>query len=92
MLQPLLENAFRHGVEARAGAHTITVRAQTDASHLHLCIHNDGRLSGDARDGIGLTNCRRRLRAHYGEDTRLTLEEDPAGGVISRVSLPRMAA
>lgn len=35
MLQPLLENAFRHGVEARAGAHTITVRTQTDASHLH---------------------------------------------------------
>jgi LytS/YehU family sensor histidine kinase len=92
MLQPLLENAFRHGVESHAGVHVITISAHADAQHVHLSIHNDGKLAAGAREGIGLTNCRRRLRSHYGDAARLTLESDPAGGVVSRLSLPRMAA
>lgn len=91
MLQPLLENAFRHGVEACAGAQTITVRAQVGESGLALSIHNDGKLAANVREGIGLTNCRRRLRAHYGGRATLMLESDPSG-VTSRVLLPLVIA
>jgi LytS/YehU family sensor histidine kinase len=90
MLQPLLENAFRHGVEACAGSQTITVRAQVEGSALALSVHNDGKLTDNAREGIGLTNCRRRLRTHYGERATLILVSDPSG-VTSRVSLPLVA-
>ena len=91
MLQPLLENAFRHGVEVCAGAQIITVRAQVEETGLALSIHNDGKLADDAREGIGLTNCRNRLRAHSGEHATLMLASDPSG-VTSRVLLPLVPA
>lgn len=91
MLQPLLENAFRHGVEACAGAQTITICARVEEAGLALSIHNDGKLADNAREGIGLTNCRHRLRAHYGERATLMLASDPSG-VTSRVLLPLVPA
>lgn len=91
MLQPLLENAFRHGVEARAGAQTITVHARNDGAQLHVSIRNDGALAADMREGIGLSNCRQRLRVHYGARARLTLESGK-GHVTSQLSLPLEAA
>jgi sensor histidine kinase YesM len=93
MLQPLLENAFRHGVETTTAPQTITVRAQMDAPDLCVSVHSTGAgLAPDARDGIGLRNCRERLRIHYGAAATLKLENSPLGGVVTTVSLPRRAA
>ena len=93
MLQPVLENAFRHGVETTTAAQVITVRARLEAPGLQVSVHSTGAaLAPDARDGVGLRNCRERLRIHYGAAAILKLEDSPAGGVVTTVSLPREAA
>jgi sensor histidine kinase YesM len=93
MLQPVLENAFRHGVETTTVAQTITVRARLETPGLCVSVHNTGaELAPDARDGVGLRNCRERLRIHYGAAGTLTLEAGPAGGVMTTVSVPRQDA
>jgi len=91
LLQPLLENAFRHGVEEVAGTHRITISASMPAEggRLEISIHcSGGSLKPDARDGVGLRNCRRRLGVHYGDAAGLTLSPAPSGGVMSLLSLP----
>ena len=93
MLQPMLENAFRHGVETTTAAQTITVCARMNAPDLCVSVHNTGAgLAPGARDGVGLRNCRERLRIHYGAAATLKLEDSPAGGVVATVSLPPLAA
>lgn len=89
VLQPILENAFRHGVEASAGPQSIVVRARLEMSRLNLSIQSSGgTLVNGAATGVGLGNTRERLRVHYGEDATLTLDPAPAGGVVTTVSLP----
>src|SRR5579859_4295575 len=91
LLQPLLENAFHHGVEEVAGAHRIIVAARlpVEGERLEISIHcSGGSLKPDARDGVGLQNCRRRLGVHYGTAAGLTLSPAPSGGVTCLLSLP----
>ena len=91
LLQPLLENAFRHGVEAVSGPQTITVAARlTDGSaRLDIAIRSSGgSLNPDGRDGVGLQNCRGRLGLHYGDAASLTLSAEQQGGVLAALSLP----
>jgi signal transduction histidine kinase len=93
MLQPVLENAFRHGVEATTAAQTITVRARLETPGLCVSVHSTGAgLAPNAHDGVGLRNCRERLRIHYGAAATLKLEDSPAGGVTATVSVPRQEA
>jgi len=91
LLQPLLENAFRHGIEEVAGAHRILIAAgmAEETAGLEISIHcSGGRLKPDAKDGVGLRNCRRRLGIHYGQSAGLTLSPAPSGGVTSTLTLP----
>lgn len=71
LLQPLLENAFKHGVERAAGRTRIRIEAHRQGEYLHVRIVNDGAEPRASRDGVGLRNCRARLRVHYGEQARL---------------------
>ena len=88
LLQPLLENAFKHGVERCSQPVAIGIAAWRDTQLLHVTIHNTGgTLAAESRPGIGLTNCRERLRVLYGERARLDLAQD-AAGVMTRLSLP----
>jgi hypothetical protein len=88
LLQPLLENAFKHGVERCSQPVAIAIAAWRDAQLLHVTIHNTGgRLAAESSPGIGLKNCRERLKALYGERARLDLAQD-AAGVAARLSLP----
>ncbi|HEY6454374.1 MAG TPA: histidine kinase [Steroidobacteraceae bacterium] len=88
LLQPLLENAFKHGVERCSQPVAIAIAAWCDERLLHVTIHNTGgALATDSRPGIGLTNCRERLKVLYGEHARLDLAQD-ATGVAARISLP----
>jgi sensor histidine kinase YesM len=88
LLQPLLENAFRHGVERSTESVTIRITARRAGDRLHISIHNTGStLSAEPGLGIGLRNCRERLAVLHGE--RATLELVPtAGGVDARLALP----
>lgn len=92
ILQPLVENAYRYGVEANGEEQSITIRAWLDRDALIVTIHNTGStLAARGRDGVGLRNCRERLLRLYGALAALTLAEDAAGGVLAGLSIPRLA-
>jgi signal transduction histidine kinase len=87
LLQPLLENAFRHGVERSMHPVTVKITAQRTGDSLEVTIRNGGRLADSASPGIGLRNCRERLSVLYGPDAALTLEAD-GDDVVARLVLP----
>ena len=93
LLQPLAENAIRHGLEPRAAPGTLTVSARRIGDELHLSVTDDGVGLGPAdartaRHGIGLANSEERLRTLHAGRARLTLLSPPAGGVCVEVVLP----
>jgi LytS/YehU family sensor histidine kinase len=88
ILQPLAENAIRHGVALSAGPANITVRAYRANDLLHIEMFNSGTLRADAQRGIGLTNTEERLRQLYAERYRFAIEENRGGGVLATIAIP----
>ena len=92
LLQPLVENAVRHGVATTFEPVEIRVRARREAGELLLSVANNGpRAKNGAergRGGIGLSNVRERLRACYGESGLLAASEPPEGGFRVEMRLP----
>ncbi len=89
LLQPLLENAFRHGVEQTAGPAQVRLRAQAGGGRLRLTVQCDvGPLDTAAADGLGLANLRERLRLAHGDAARLSLSALPPAGTVAEVELP----
>ncbi|MGH9827993.1 MAG: sensor histidine kinase, partial [Blastocatellia bacterium] len=92
ILQPLVENAIRHGISRRIGPGRLDVSARQINRHLEIEIRDDGPglasevLAG--RQGVGLSNIRERLNCLYGKDGELSLRNDPGGGLIATVKLP----
>jgi LytS/YehU family sensor histidine kinase len=91
ILQPLVENAVKHGIAKRAAGGTIAITASRSDGMLSLCIQNDGPPlpAGyeTALAGIGLSNVRARLRSLYGDACDLRLCNAGAG-VEVLLSLP----
>jgi len=88
LLQPLLENAFKHGVERSTVPVTIDVTARRDGDLLDITVSNTGsRLAEDHAEGVGIRNCRERLSIIYGRAGSLQLEGEP-DGVAARVRIP----
>ena len=87
LLQPLAENAIRHGVARSAGPGRVTVRAWRQEGALRIEMSNTGRLAGDAVRGIGLSNTVARLEELYGGGQRFDLRESP-DGVTAEVTIP----
>jgi sensor histidine kinase YesM len=92
ILQPLIENAIRHGLSGRHAAGTIEISASVNGSVLSLRVADngvglDGSSSSTGR-GIGLSNVRDRLRILYGTDDGLRLSSDAAGGAVAELSIP----
>ncbi|NUS98382.1 MAG: histidine kinase [Gemmatimonadaceae bacterium] len=89
VLQPLVENAFRHGLASVRTTGRVEVRAARDAGDLVLTVRDNGAgPAKDAREGVGLTNTRARLAQLYGARQRLTLRAGEAGGAVVEVRLP----
>ena len=91
ILQPLVENAIRHGIERRAAPGRVEVEARRQNGTLVLRVHDSSSgAPSPARDGagIGLSNTRTRLRHLYGERQRFELSELPGGGAVALVELP----
>lgn len=89
LLQPLLENAFKHGVERTTDAVHIRIAAARSAQRLSVKIHNTGStLNPGWHDGVGLANCRERLRVLYGDAATLCMTGHDAGGVEAAITLP----
>ncbi len=89
LLQPLVENAFRHGVEQHAGAGTVSVRSRCAAGVLRLEVEDDlGCLPQPLVWGVGLKNLRQRLVLRHGPHASLALQPRAGGGVLARIELP----
>jgi sensor histidine kinase YesM len=89
VLQPLVENALRHGLAGRSEVGTITITARRHGDTLVLTVQDDGAGLGAGREeGVGLTNTRERLTTMYGDAARLDLEPAPSGGTIATIRVP----
>ena len=91
LLQPLVENAVRHGVSMRLSPGRIVVRARCERDALVLEVRDDGGGSnkeGGSGFGIGLSTTRARLDALYGARGRLELIAETGGGTTARLTLP----
>lgn len=94
ILQPLVENAVRHGVDRSEGTTTIRIAAARQGARLRIVVEDDGAGEGPERrgGGLGLVNVRERLEAHFGPDGRLTAGPRPPGGFRAEIELPLEAA
>jgi two-component system LytT family sensor kinase len=81
LLQPLAENAVRHGIDRSAAPGLVEVRAFRDAGSLRIVIRNSGTLTAGAPPGIGLQNTRERLRHLYG--TAAAFDLTGADGLVT---------
>ncbi len=91
LLQPLVENALRHGIARRADAGLVQVSAHREGEQLVLTVRDDGPglpMTPDPASGVGLSNTRARLAALYGGDATLEVANAEGGGVIATVRLP----
>ena len=91
LLQPLVENAIKHGIGARAGIGHIEIAIGRSGDRLLIEIRDDGRGigSGAVRDGVGLGNCRSRLEALYGAGAyELQITNREGGGAVVRIGMP----
>lgn len=91
LLQPLVENALRHGIARRSDAGTVEVRARREGNQLVLIVRDDGpglSATPDTETGVGLANTRARLAALYGAEATLHVENAEGGGAQATVRLP----
>ncbi|MGV7208703.1 sensor histidine kinase [Oxalobacteraceae bacterium A2-2] len=89
MLQILIENAIKHGLEPKVAGGRIDLRAQVEGGMLQVDVIDDGvGFSPHAADGTGLNNVRERLRILYGERAQLIIETPLEGGAKVSIRLP----
>ncbi len=93
ILQPIVENAYVHGISRSLGQATITIKAFVNHDKLCISIRNAGSVpgsSGDAlrREGVGIANVKARLELHYGSRQSFSLQEIAPGDVTALCVLP----
>ena len=102
VLQPLVENAVRHGLEGKSGVGHVTITAKDVGSQAHLAVEDDGVgtdpevvravLSGESEtDSVGLGNVDARLRQVYGDAHGLVVETAPGAGTRVSFTVPKFA-
>ena len=87
MLQTLIENAIKHGLEPKIAGGTVTVRAYVSGAVLHVEVCDDG-IDPHADEGVGLANIRERLQLLYGAQAELVVMTPPDGGACATIKLP----
>jgi signal transduction histidine kinase len=91
VLQPLVENAIRHGIAPKEGPGRVAIKAGPDGGTLVLHVADDGvgATANDVRQhGEGLSNTRERLQQLYGDHASLTLETAPGDGCVVTLRIP----
>lgn len=89
MLQTLIENAIKHGLEPKIEGGTVAVRAHVVDADLHVEVCDDGvGIDPHADDGVGLANIRERLALLYGGSASLDISTPPGGGACATIRLP----
>jgi two-component system LytT family sensor kinase len=92
ILQPLVENAIRHGIAKSAAAGYVHVTAARENGYMKIVIDDNGvgmnNGSGQIRDGLGLSNTRARLRQLYGEHHQFRIDSAEGRGCRVTLALP----
>jgi two-component system LytT family sensor kinase len=93
ILQPLVENAIRHGIAPKVGGGSLEISARRDGDQLRLVVRDNGSGLSEAKlsafnKGVGLTNTRSRLQHLYGESHRFEFSEPLAGGLAVTIVIP----
>jgi two-component system, sensor histidine kinase YesM len=93
ILQPLVENAVIHGLEAKVGQGHLRVSGRKEDEVIVFLVADDGvgMKAEDTAEGFGIRNVRERIRLFYGERFGVTLESVPGGGTTVRIALPYRA-
>jgi two-component system LytT family sensor kinase len=98
-VQPLVENAVRHGVERRAGSGHVSITARVTGSDVELCVRDDGvgiepervpAVLAGAGGGIGISNVDARLRATFGDRYALRIQSRPGEGTATIMTVPNL--
>jgi two-component system LytT family sensor kinase len=99
LLQPLIENSIKHGLEPRIGGGTITLRSQMDGDRVRIEVADDG-VGMDHRShstlrrqgaGIGMKNVRERLEVLYGAHAKFEVVSSPGRGTSVQIEIPALA-
>lgn len=93
LLQPLVENAIKHGIEKKLGPGVITITARRNNVSLQLEVRDNGRglqsaTHGAIAEGVGLSNIRARLRELAGDAATLQISSPAEGGFVAEIRLP----
>jgi signal transduction histidine kinase len=91
MLQSMVENAIKHGLEGKAEGGTLTVRAEVAHSQLRVIVKDNGLGFGAKPSdgtGLGLSTIRERLKLLHGEQGHLAIEPNLPSGVIATIEVP----
>lgn len=92
ILQPLVENAIKHGTGARAAAGRIEIQARRDNGALRLSVRDNGpglkESAPTGRSGVGLSNTQARLQRLYGAAHSFELRNRPEGGLAVNLMIP----
>lgn len=93
LLQPLVENAIKHGIEPSIDGGTVTIRACSDAQQCILEVIDNGlglslNNTASTGHGIGIQNAKSRLSALYQDRASLNISENQTGGVTATIKLP----
>ncbi|HMG34077.1 MAG TPA: histidine kinase [Blastocatellia bacterium] len=90
VLQPLVENAIKHGISKRAGAGVVEIAAHREGSTLLLKVSDDGpgEFQPATGSGVGLANTRARLQQLYGSEHRFDFKQGDRGGFEVTLAIP----
>ncbi len=93
ILQPIVENAIRHGISPRVNGGIIEIRAVRTNGLLEIEVRDNGdgfqtRDGNKLSEGVGLTNTRMRLQRLYGDSHDFILQNAPTGGATVRLQIP----
>ncbi|MFZ1086717.1 MAG: histidine kinase [Terracidiphilus sp.] len=100
LLQPLIENSIKHGLEPRLKGGTVTLRSRLDGDRLHIEVADDGvgivnRPASALRRtgaGIGMKNVRERLEMLYGNQASFSVVSNPGRGTLVAIEIPASLA
>ncbi|MDE3063364.1 MAG: histidine kinase [Acidobacteriota bacterium] len=96
LLQPLIENSIKHGLEPRIHGGTVTVRSRLEGDRVHIEVADDGVGMGNRPEtalrrtgaGIGMKNVQERLEVLYGNDAQFNVVSSPGRGTLVSIDLP----
>jgi two-component system LytT family sensor kinase len=96
LLQPLIENSIKHGLEPRINGGTVTLRSRLDGTRVHIEVADDGVGMGNrpltalnrTGAGIGMKNVRERLEVLYGNQAQFSVVSNPGRGTLVSIEIP----